>query len=111
MNKQEQHEMHLEKTHPSGAEGWYCPTCGRRTLINWEPKFKKIVLEAGDDQAIHSASKGGGRIGSLRIEAADIADTLSPPEAPQSSDQDPRLIPWSAWLDEVDFENLWNDES
>lgn len=107
MNKQEQHDMVLEMTHPSGAEGWYCPTCGRRTLITWEPKFKKIVLEAGDDDAIHSGGKAGLPTGSLQIEAA---DTPSPREGTQPSNEDPTLIPWLAWLEKVDFENLWNDE-
>ncbi len=111
MNNQAQHEMVLETTHPSGAEGWYCPTCGRRTLINWEPKFKRIVLEAGDDHAIHKASKGGAQIGPLQIEPQDTADAPSSTETGQSTGDDHRLAPWSAWLDESDFEDLWNDES
>jgi hypothetical protein len=67
MNEGQKHEMVLEATHPSGAEEWNCPTCGRRLLINWEPKFKKTVLEAGDEFSIHSGGKGGLSMSSLEI--------------------------------------------
>jgi hypothetical protein len=50
--------MRLEKTHPSGAEEWFCPTCGRRFLIEWSPAYKRIVLTAGDEWVIHSGGKG-----------------------------------------------------
>ena len=111
MDWQEQHAMVLEITHPSGAEGWYCPRCGRRTVIHWEPRFKRIILEAGDDHAIHTASTGEVQVGPMQIEPADPGDTPSPPATPQSPREDPGLAPWSAWLDAIDFENLWNDES
>ncbi len=63
----EYHEMRLEKTHPSGAEEWDCPTCGRRFLIQWPPHYRKIVLESGDEYALHSATKGGLRMGRPQI--------------------------------------------
>lgn len=56
---QQQHEMQLEKTYPSGAEEWFCPTCGRRFVLQWPPAYKKIVLEAGDEFALHTCGKGG----------------------------------------------------
>jgi hypothetical protein len=59
MNNTEKHEMRLEKTHTSGAEEWYCPECGRRFLMQWPPAYKKIVLEPGDDYALHVGGKGG----------------------------------------------------
>ena len=49
MYEQEQHEMVLEATHPSGEEEWFCPTCGRRFLMRWPPAYEKIVLERGDE--------------------------------------------------------------
>ncbi len=103
----ERHEMVLETTHSSGAEEWYCPTCGRRMLVNWEPKFKKIVLEAGDDSASHAGSKGGLQMGSLQIAPVDDATSQ---EEPETLVEDPRLAPWVAWLEEVDFDSLWNAE-
>lgn len=63
----EQHEMRLEKSHPSGAEEWACPTCGRRFVMQWPPAFKRIVLEAGDEYALHSSGKGGLRMGAVQV--------------------------------------------
>jgi hypothetical protein len=104
---QQRHEMILEKTRPSGEEEWNCSTCGRRLLMNWEPNFEKTILEAGDEYAIHSGGKGGLRIGSVQVMSAD--DTILE-EKPISPLEDLRLAPWVAWLEEIDFERLWNDE-
>jgi hypothetical protein len=73
----EQHQMRLEKTYPSGAEEWYCPTCGRRFIVKWLPEYEKIDLEVGDQYALHSGSKGGLRIGSLQISQEDDAPAVS----------------------------------
>ena len=67
LNQQEQHDMILEKTHDSGAEEWSCPTCGRKMFVQWSPQFKRIVLEEGNDEAIHNGSKGGLKIGQTTI--------------------------------------------
>jgi hypothetical protein len=107
MNEQ-QHEMVLEKSGPSGAEEWYCPTCGRRMLINWEPKFKKTVLETGDESVSHSGAKGSLHIGTTQ-KALDKNRVSE--EEPNLSIDDKSLEPWKAWLDTIDFENLWNSDS
>jgi len=88
---QQQHEMYLEQTHLSGVEEWCCPVCGRRILINWEPKFWKSVLDVGDEYAMHSGGKGGIQVGSMQV-----------------SPVDPRLDPWIRWFDENDFDSLWD---
>lgn len=106
----EKHEMALEKTYLSGEEEWYCPICGRRVLINWEPEFKRTVLEAGDEYANHSGGKGGFRMTSLQIQITS-ANPASSREESQPADDDPRLLPWSAWLKKVDFDKRWNDEA
>lgn len=46
----------------SGAEEWVCPTCGRRMLLRWPPEYEKLVLDHGDDSAIHVGGKGGVRV-------------------------------------------------
>jgi hypothetical protein len=66
MNEQQKHEMVLDTTHPSGAEEWVCPECGRRFLLNWPPGYKKIVLDPGNELASHSGAKGGLRMGPLQ---------------------------------------------
>jgi len=103
----EKHEMVLEKTHSSGAEEWNCPTCGRRMLISWEPKFKRTVLEAGSPDAAHSGFKNV-----LQKEdrlLSSIAENPLPEETEMPIDE-ARLAPWEAWLDKTNFENLWNSE-
>lgn len=79
---QQTHEMILEKTHTSGAEEWYCPSCGRRFVLNWPPAYKKIVLEPGDELVSHSGGKGGLRIGQLE---AGEAKELELPDQIRSS--------------------------
>lgn len=102
----ERHEMILEATHSSGAEQWYCPTCGKRMIITWDP-WKKVVLEQGDFYAAHSASKGGLKLGS--VQTTQLNDD-SIPSATEISLEDPYLAPWKKWLDEINSDDLWNRE-
>lgn len=104
MNDQPRHEMVLESTHPSGAEEWYCPTCGRRMTITWEP-WKKIILEPGDIYAAHGGSKGILNMGRLQISLGNEGDT---PAEPATTLEDPYLASWEGWLDEMDWDDLWN---
>jgi hypothetical protein len=99
----QRHEMVLERTHPSGAEDWYCPTCGRRMSITWQP-WKKIVLEPGDTYAAHSGSKGGLEMGPLQVSQGEG----STPTPLDGSLQDPYLAPWLRWMDQFDSDDLWN---
>lgn len=94
----QQHEMRLGKTHPSGVEEWYCPTCGRRFLMQWPPDYEKIILEPGDEYATHSASKGGLRIGSFEI--SDVEDD------PILSDELRAALEEA--LDDIDFDDWPN---
>lgn len=89
----EQHEMILETTHPSGAEEWYCPICGRRFLIQWQPVFEKIALEAGDAVATHAGGNGGLAIGAIQVEA-----------------EEETLEPFREWMDGIDFDALLGKE-
>ena len=102
----QRHEMVLEKTHPSGAEDWYCPTCGRRMSISWQP-WKKIVLEPGDIYAAHSGSKGGLRIGSFQVSQGEDGT----PGVLDGSLHDPYLAPWKRWMDQIDSDDLWNRDA
>ena len=103
---EQRHEMILETTHSSGAEEWYCPTCGRRFRVNWEPKFKKTVIDTGDENASHSGAKSGLQMGSVRQGFW----RQSGSEDSTISIEDSTLAPWVQWLDKVGFENLWNEE-
>ncbi len=61
----ERHEMTLSGMHPTGAEEWTCPECGKKVVLKWHP-FKRIVLVDGEDVE-HVASRGGLKIGPVEI--------------------------------------------
>lgn len=105
MNEQH-HEMVLEMTHASGAEEWFCPSCGRRMAITWDP-WKRIVLEQGDMYAAHSGSKGGLRLGSIGFTQG---NEIEQPPSPETSAEDTYLAPWVQWLENVDLDDLANGE-
>jgi len=90
-----------------GTEEWYCPTCGRRLLMNWQAKFEKTVLEIGDEYAIHSGGKGDLQMGPMKVMAV---DDIGPQDEPEIPIEDAWLAPWVKWLDEVGFESLWNGD-
>jgi hypothetical protein len=84
--------MFLETTHPSGAEEWACPTCGRRMLLNWQPQFEKIILQTGDQYARHRGSAGG-----LEVGPVVVGDGPS---------HDENLEVWEKGLDDLDLDSL-----
>lgn len=100
MNMQEQHEMILEKTHSSGTEEWYCPECGRRMLLNWNPNYQKIVLVPGNEFAFHSGGKGGVKMQASRLDSTEK----------HGSDEDHRLAVWSKWMRDIHFDDWWDDD-
>lgn len=100
MEQQEHHEMQLEKVHPSGAEEWYCPECGRNLILRWLPTFKKIVLDSGNELMRHSATKGG-----LRLTSVQVTDDAGAAHA------DEGLALWSKWIDEMNLDNWPNQDA
>ena len=61
-------------TTESGAEEWVCPTCARRMLLRWPPDYEKLVLEHGDEAAIHVGGKGGLQVGETVAAPARIGE-------------------------------------
>ncbi len=94
MYKAQQHEMRLEITHPSGAEEWYCPSCGRRVLRRVPPTREMIILEPGDQSVIHSGSKYNLRIGAVPATQQDA-------EPDEVSEE--RLLAWIRALETMDL--------
>ena len=94
------HAMMLMSTHPSGAEEWQCPTCGRRFVMQWPPRYKRIVLNAGDEMARHTASKGG-----LRFTGVEVTTPHLPGDTPAEDDNSASLNVWSDWLDQLNFDD------
>lgn len=99
MSGRERHEMILNATHSSGAEEWLCPICERRFLLQWPPDYKKIVLNPGDETALHTGGKG-----ELTLEVSD------PAHAEAANVEDERLQPWLTWMDSVGFDRFWTQE-
>ena len=90
MSSEQSHKLSLVKKYTSGAEEWYCASCGRRFVIQWSPEYQRVVLEPGDETAIHNTGKG--------------AMVVYRPHP-----EDPWLAPWQEWFERGDYENRWND--
>ncbi|WP_420641669.1 hypothetical protein [Candidatus Leptofilum sp.] len=95
MHQQEQHSMELVETFETGAEEWHCPTCDRRFVVQWPPKYRKIILAAGDEYALHSGGKG-----SIQMHSPEI----------QPQQDNPLSEEWLSALDDLDFDS-WPDNN
>jgi hypothetical protein len=114
----EHHRMQLEQRHPSGAEEWFCPTCGRRFLVQWPPTYTMVVLDPGDEEARHSGSShsdSGLRLGSPQVTPVEEDALLEerrpdlselpnaiPVESEEASLTD-GLRPWLKWFKDIGF--------
>jgi hypothetical protein len=87
---EQNHIILMTRTYASGAQEWYCPTCGRRFIVQWTPEYQRVVLEAGDESAIHNTGKGAFIV--------------------RCPDQDDEwLEPWNDWIKKNNIEKLWNE--
>ncbi len=102
MSDIQSHEMMLDKTHSSGAQEWYCPTCGRRFVMQWTPKHKRIILNGGDEYAAHSGGTGGLKVGGVEIQTSERG------AAP--TEEDLPLDHWKSWLDSDDASKWWPED-
>jgi hypothetical protein len=66
--------MILTGSGESGAEEWVCPTCGRRMLLRCPPHYEKLILEHGDEAAIHIGGKGGLPFGQVAVAPAPLGE-------------------------------------
>lgn len=67
----ETHEMLLDD------DVWNCIDCGRRMVVQFKP-YSRVVLNAGDETAVHVGGTGGAAIRVNRVnnvEGPDIEDT------------------------------------
>ena len=78
----ETHEMILSGQAESGAEEWSCPECGRRMLLRWPPRYEKLVLEHGDDTALHVGGKGGLQVKGVAVAPAPAIDPTAGGDMP-----------------------------
>ena len=73
---QTEHEMVQVEAYSTGAEEWQCLDCERRFVMQCTP-YKKVVLESGDEEAIHSGNKNGINVQSnISPENSELSDEL-----------------------------------
>jgi hypothetical protein len=75
-------------------------------LMDYGPKLRKVILEAGDEYAIHSGGKGGLRMGPVQATPLD-----GPPAQTEFQTNDAHLAHWAAWLEKMGFEDLWGNDA
>ena len=101
MGNQEYHQMVVKKTFASGAEEWICPTCGRHIIMQWPPNYKRVVLDAGDEEKAHAGGAGGVTMGTAQIEL----EQTPPDGLDEAIDMDDSyLSPFSDWLNGQDLQ-------
>ncbi len=108
MNLDRQHKMILVHESEDASQEWFCPECGRHLLISWPPNYKRVVLEPGDEEAIHSGATGGvemGPVESGNVDEEGFAPWLIEPESANEpfdleSLDDPYLLPFQRFLEE-----------
>jgi hypothetical protein len=66
--------MTRTRTLERGVEEWSCTRCTRRLLFRRPPAYQKIVLDRGDEWAMHVGSTGGLRLGAMDARPADPGD-------------------------------------
>ncbi len=104
-----QHQMVLKETFPDGSQEWECPICGRHFIMHWPPHYKRVVLEEGDQQVMHSGGTGGVVMGPADIqqgeqEPSDLLDMVNQEATGEDCGEpvdinDPYLAPFVRWLE------------
>ena len=112
---QEHHKMLLVNSYPSGEEEMYCPTCERRIIIRWpsaksQTDYRKVVLQAGDEHAIHHGWKGGLKLGEAEL-TQQVGLPTQNPAFQLSVDDESRLAQWEQWLEQMGFESWWTGDT
>lgn len=92
----EMHELYLSQVYPSGAEEWYCPTCGRRLIVEWREGFEStVIINYGNKDAVHTGTRH--KDPPNTVESEPSTPTVEP--APPTPADIPELIPFQEWLD------------
>jgi hypothetical protein len=99
--------MDLIREH-EGTEEWGCPDCGRHMLVNWNPKFKRTILESGDPSMGHTAFKNNVKPEDL---VEDRFNGILPEREVIEPADEARLAPWVSWMDKNNYSNLWNNSA
>jgi hypothetical protein len=79
------HQMRRARIREDGAQEWLCPHCGRHLLLQFSPRYQKVVFELGDETAAHAGATDGVRLGPV-----EVVGSADPPADPGSD--------WRRWL-------------
>jgi hypothetical protein len=66
--------MTRTRTLERDVEEWSCTRCTRRLLLRRPPEFKKVVLDRGDEWAMHVGATGGLQLGPMEAQPASPGD-------------------------------------
>ncbi len=90
MASEETHKLVLVKKYETGAEEWYCPSCGRHFVMQWDPEYQRVIFVSGDETVVHNTSRGDIIVYRPQVD-------------------DPYLTPWLEWMEKDNFEGRWNE--
>jgi hypothetical protein len=82
---QAHHQMRRMGSRAGGAEEWSCPSCGRTLLLQFHPRYQKVVLAPGDEYVAHAGATDGVQLGPV-----EVVPPGDPPADPGSA--------WRRWL-------------
>jgi hypothetical protein len=74
--------------------------------MQWPPAYNKVILEAGDETAIHSGGKGTA-VHTDQNEQNQGAQAEPELVSEQHEEDQDGLEPWLTWMDSIDFEQMW----
>jgi hypothetical protein len=96
--------MVVIQEHQDGSQEWLCPVCGRHFIMQWPPNYKRVVLEPGDENAVHTGGSSGVMMGSADLEEKGLAEPESAEELydPESL-SDPYLAPYERFLKTINL--------
>ncbi|MCS6839634.1 MAG: hypothetical protein NZ699_00640 [Roseiflexus sp.] len=95
------HTLQLRHRHPSGAEEWSCPHCGRRLLIHLAPVRRRTVLAQGDPSALHVGGGGSRQTTHAPLRLTPARSLPVVPEEPGHIPVTDALLPWIRWMDQA----------
>ena len=92
--------MRLEITHPSGAQEWFCPMCGQRFVMQLQPVFNIIDLEAGNKSVSHTGGMGDLHIDSSQVRPAGHEEPVLSDELRAALEEALEEVDLDDWLDD-----------
>ncbi|MER6400462.1 hypothetical protein OG618_15290 [Kitasatospora sp. NBC_01246] len=106
------HEMKFVGRLASGADEWSCPACGRRVTLRRLPEPELVVLDAGDESAVHvgviepdgRAAAAADKYGLGPVQEIPRPPRPAAPAAPADPDADDRR-----WLAEIGID--WDGDA